>query len=638
MIGKFVKRWYNADSIISGSKRAKPKINTTDILNLDDLKRPLNEIRDNQDSFSEPIKLETKSSISSPSNIQFKNQIEEEEFINNLIESSFLNKDDAKGIEQSVQLENNSLKQLYQNWNLTSNQFLPLSNPLGSESTPFQFYKTHNSDLSILKHPRLSVTKLLVSSWCELREYYKIYAGSPIFEKSESMILGSEYHVKLEEETHEKIEISVNLTGMVLNNINEIRKIDGLERETISNEDELGKLWCDQIIYRLFSLITQSEAREILVHGYLNLNRNEIIENKNEVSSNDSVLISGIIDYLSIRNLENWNDRHLFNVIEEFLNQEEYINDVLIFDLPRFFIGIRDLISKYGNDYSLSISDIKTRKFPNIPKQKSVIDSAKLQTFYYNYFLKLLSSTSEFSYNSLIENAMRRGLDVDKPLGIYTTFEILINFYPLFLKDFKKMSNGEPIGFKQFDERESSENGKFDFGKFNFGKYFNYSENYANGIIDHSSFLNELSQADSMINFEKILLPLLKNWSTPITLRYLAARSSQFFEVLKQFKTPYTYVEYHYLRTGQTIETKMFDYDINELKDEVISASKFFNGSRKPIATTDKSKCKFCEFKSRCKIGSDYKGNDDIDEDSPKSNGLKIIDFLKNIEENKEIV
>ena len=95
--------------------------------------------------------------------------------------------------------DNEVLRILYENWNLPHSTTLPIVSPLASHRTPFEFYTKHNPDVSIIKTPRLSVTKLLVNNWCQMRDYYKVHAGSPRLKSTPAMEQGTAHHARLED-------------------------------------------------------------------------------------------------------------------------------------------------------------------------------------------------------------------------------------------------------------------------------------------------------------------------------------------------------------------------------------------------------------------------------------------------------
>ncbi|KAK6462171.1 mitochondrial exonuclease V [Scheffersomyces coipomensis] len=546
-------------------------------------------------------------------------------------------------------LENDALRNLYFNWNIPTSKLLPLYN--NSNSNPYEFHSTTNADNSYVTSPRLSVTKLLTNSWCELRDFYNIYAGSPGFKPTAAIKLGLKRHTALETETHviiDSISLTKFLTRHMKQNIEVYHDLieatddenlllmyesdlEAFNKFAIGNkqESELALEWCDQIITRMFSLIRTSEAREILVHGFLNLHDREFLSTTEQLESfpyktgdanENRVLVSGIVDYFSLTNSSDPDDYDLFEEINDYL-QREY-QDVSV-DMTRYFEDIPSIMKKYAGVYKLKTTDVKTRSSNYVPGQRSVIEAAKHQIFFYRKMMGLLSNESgddpHFAYHSLIENAKVRGLDVDEPINVISLITILRKYPKLLLNDFVKLSQGEPIGFEPFDEY--CESNPFE-GKYNISSIIETAQNI--DVPYERIKIDDLVEIDPF-NFHDVFpQEVMGNWVTPPTLRYFAARGSQFYALIKDLLGDETSVEYHNGRTNRCFKTVKYKYDIEVLNKQTTLASTFWTGERFPSHTNDHKMCGYCSFRSQCLIP-----NSDLPVDhNRKLLGPKISQFL----------
>lgn len=542
----------------------------------------------------------------------------DQEIVNRLIQLMVISKNE----ETRPMLKNEQLMNIYKHWNLYHKNDLPFINP--TKYTPFEFQSIENDDISYINNPRLSVTKLLISGWCELRELYRVFAGSVRTPPTKAMSAGTKLHLKLEQALHGVIDLE-DIENFIRSNTEEIMEMyDLVDNDGIFDmnpDDSIAIDWSEIIIERLYSLIVCSESREVILHGYLNLQKESFVENEQEIKNPSSVLVSGIVDQIQFENPENSDDFALFDEVQKYLDVEyEQVDETPLVDLSRFFDDVKNIIQCYP-EFQLKFTDLKTRMVYQIPLQKSVLDSAKFQTFYYRYFFELLSKDANFAYRCLLENAKRRGLDVDKPLSVLTTFRILRRHYHLFYNDFLKLADGKPIGFAPFDlERIDSD--------YEFGKLFVLSKDFAQHqeqASQHLKFIESLGGYDSL-EYDKLLLPLLKTWKTPPTLRYLAARSAQFYEIFGSRLGDTTTVEYRNTFTGKIIDTKVYNYNNGELETETIHASDFWNGKLDPEPTNDFLRCQYCEFKSKCAIPKIGKISD-----SHASIGPEVRKFLNDV-------
>ena len=161
------------------------------------------------------------------------------------------------------------------------------------------------------------------------------------------------------------------------------------EEETVvidlGEVEQLAVDWAEMLIERLFSLIMGAEAREILLHGYLNLKNRLFVTNKDEIRESSSVLVSGIVDYIKLQNVTNPSDGTLFDDIHGFVDSAfDQVDNVPLVDLSQFLPEAKQILQNY--DFRLTFTDVKTRSARQIPRQESVLEAAKFQTFYYRHF------------------------------------------------------------------------------------------------------------------------------------------------------------------------------------------------------------------------------------------------------------
>lgn len=516
--------------------------------------------------------------------------------ISNTIDRFILPKKDQK-----LNLNNKPLIQLFNNWNLEETDNLPLKSPI--DLNPYEFHSRFNEDISYITHPRLSVTKLLTDRWCDLREYYTIYASSPRYKSSPQLQLGLDLHQKLELELHHFIDteiLSLKLEDIIIKkDLSSSSLINGYIKESESASDISEK-----IIIRLFKLVTTSECREVLTHGFLDTECLQLVYESSSISEKN-ILISGIIDSLTLKNAENKDEYSLFEDIQNYMKfNYKIINDIYLVDLFSFLPDVREILFDYRDNYKVQVTDVKTRSFNKIPSQESVLNSSKIQTFYYLKFLKLLSQgDAYFGYTSLMRNLEIKGCDLDAPINIKTLIILLRKHLDLFLLDFLKLARGEPIGFEPYD----------DYAKNN---YINYEYN-VELLLDNED-LKFLSEEE--YNFE-LIKELLCTWKFPLTLRYFIARASQFYRLLNVFESDTTTIEYHNNKTGYCFQEIEYQYNDEELKNHIRTSGQFWIGLREPNFTDDLSKCKYCEFESKCTIPNLSPNNRDI--------GVKLKEFLR---------
>lgn len=245
-------------------------------------------------------------------------------------------------------------------------------------ASPFEVYsKTkddpHSNRVPIAQFPRLSVTKMLTKSWCELREMFKVY--SQISQPSTShMIAGNLIHSQLEAMTHKPLQLDLIPTVVV------------------TPADHEANRLLEQIL-KIMDLFIHGEAREIYYNAF--------IDNDTGMTSDPrqtNLLLTGIIDHLT---LEDDNGR-----VVRFLRDD-------IEDMDEFIL----LANRVPFDQlTLGVYDVKTRQSETLPGQKSVLEASKDQV---RLYCGLISSSDscETSLKLLGEYLKRKSFNIDIPLS-----------------------------------------------------------------------------------------------------------------------------------------------------------------------------------------------------------------------------
>lgn len=408
---------------------------------------------------------------------------------------------------------------------------------------PFQFYSSVNSNPSYIHAPRLSATKLLTDTWCELREFYEVYAGSQYSPPSEPMLRGTKHHLQLEAATHDLIDVAPLLEAI-------LSACD--TSQAVFAHQALALEWADQLVRRTHELLTQSEAREVLVHAYVD-------ESGYCAPTPGLVLVSGIVDQMVLQDGNNSLD--MFEEIQHACD---------VADVGRFVEQAPAVYAKYP-EYELVITDVKTRLYNNVPAQASVVNGARLQVFQYRRMVHEMIHNGD---EMLVENARRRGVDVDAPLSGGDVLMLWAAF-PLLRGDLARMAGGEQMSGLE---------------------------------IKHPSTLSFITE-DTSAALQAALEPwgvaledIPRHWAGFPTMRYLARRSSQLVSLLGNFRMDRVSVEYHNSRTGRHFHTNEYRYDEKVLDDYVKNSMAFWTGHRDPVPTADAKKCNYCDFRLVCSV------------------------------------
>lgn len=437
------------------------------------------------------------------------------------------------------------------------NALLAVSRPPDLPS-PFQYHSTTNGDPSYVSQPRLSVSKVLTAAWCELRTYFEVFAGLPAVPKLRRMKSGTAYHARLEETDYP----AVDMGPLLLEIERYIRRLTpSQQRDAAACEPvyELAHLWIE-LAARIVQMALTKRAREILVHGFLDLEQGMLATN--ESAFGEAVLVNGIADVLSL-------DAVPGDKLPTTLGAP--------WDFERELIRAKQTFSDLSQTHRLCVADVKTRASNSIPPQALVVDAAKLQCMYYGQFLYNLSRSAEFAYASCLENIRRRGVDPDAPLNPVLATKLIVAHFGVMVNDCLALaSKPNPL----------VSNLAFSLAGF-------VSESEFRGLVElHHGGAFSIDSMD--------LSPLFEEWGTPLTFAYVARRAGQAFNALEAFEPSLVTVEYHNVRTKLVIATKQAKFDRDRLQQSIMESGQFWSGRRAPRPTEDHDRCKYCDFRGRC--------------------------------------
>lgn len=491
---------------------------------------------------------------------------------------------------------NLQVAKLYNRWKLPANDLLPNQAPTDVATSPYLFYTSHNVVSDYIKHPRLLVTKLLTERWCEMREYYTVFLDSETI-PTRAMTAGVVHHSRLENARHRPIDT----TGLrrVLNNWARRKNAQIPLVVGRPGESEMAFKWGSNIS-KIFLLLTTGSAREVLVHGFINLDSKRFVRS----SEPDSILVSGVIDQLEIKNPSGSHGSPPFDIMHHYLEHHHWANPVV--DLTKFLNEYKSLSPNL--DATLIVTDIKTRSFNRVPAQRLVLDAARTQTFYYHQFFDTLTQDPCETYESMLENARHRGLDVDAPLSFVTIIELVAAWGNLLAADLIHFAEGLPLGFAPYDDYYKTKCTPHDFGSF----------------IERYEWLSFVKEVECLHPICANLEFLQMEWIRPPTLRWLAARSAQFYSCCLPFIGDETTVEYHNAVSEQIFETHKHHFDRSTLQRALRHACEFWNGERPPNYSQSTDMCKQCGFKAKCRKPH----NQTPEEEGLRQVGLMIHQYL----------
>ncbi|GAV50154.1 hypothetical protein ZYGR_0U00100 [Zygosaccharomyces rouxii] len=423
---------------------------------------------------------------------------------------------------------------------------------------PIPFEATQGTDEETIAN-RLSVTKLLTKSWCELRHAYDVYAKIPMFE-GKPIIKGKEEHQRLEDETH---------------SLAEEQRAFEKDFEVVIPDDDFHKLaesWFASLV-KMVNLFTDGEAREVLCHGYLNKKKARLVEGPIIGDDDDDVLVSGIIDHLILK----LRDVPVSNNVLP-LRLENAIVSKNCEDIAVVFDQLERAGPNLQNKFEIMVSDVKTRFMRKIPSQPSVLKASKLQVMYYRYFMEVLGQNPQETYNKLLINAQRRGFDVNRFIDPAKVLSMMATD-DMIRMDMYRLKNGDAIGFEPFDDSE-----------------LNVSESATYDMSDYHDIITDARVIQKYSDF-------FEPWAKPVTLKYFAARLAQMYHHLRPLLSNKLMIEYYY--NGDNFHNIIFEFDPKLLRESSSDSAKFWFGQRdiEPISRNLKNFltfCKYCDYESVC--------------------------------------
>ncbi|OWB71388.1 hypothetical protein B5S31_g1075 [[Candida] boidinii] len=388
-------------------------------------------------------------------------------------------------------------------------------------------------------------------------------------------------------------------------------------------ETKLSLEWSRNVL-RLTQLIQYGGSREILVHGMYDTQKHHLLTKNTrnykgllQADTNRVVLISGIIDHLAFESkhsdavlqyrkelrdymdekanrakLDIKNKNNNNNNNSDPFNSLNYLRDLNCI-IPAVETKAKEWCDPSDPMIFLSVKDVKTRQSKYLP-HPYLRQLAQIQVNMYRRFLGILSGETddeingikgnnpvEFTYNMLLTNLRKRGIDPDQTIPSSVVFTLLLNNSYL-LEDFKRLCNGEPIGFSPFDNDEIykiQEKNSFEILKF-LKRKDNDPENFSNYILD---------RVDSS---------LFKTWNKPVNFKYIAARLAQLYNSLSSFLSNENSIEYV---TKQGIfHTLNYSYS-KDTTDVCLKAGvSLWLNQRPPEPPMFQFLCKSCQFRYQC--------------------------------------
>ncbi|OWB85272.1 hypothetical protein B5S33_g3933 [[Candida] boidinii] len=383
-------------------------------------------------------------------------------------------------------------------------------------------------------------------------------------------------------------------------------------------ETKLSLEWSRNIL-RLTQLIQYGGSREILVHGMYDTQKHHLLtkntKNYKDLLQDDTnrvVLISGIIDNLVFeskysdalpqytRELRDYMDKKAHQAKTDSksgnnnnpFNSLNYLRDLNCI-IPSVQAKAEEWCDPSDPMIFLSVKDVKTRQSKSLP-HPYLRQLAQVQVNMYRRFLGILSGEAdeetngiksndpiEFTYNMLLTNLRKRGIDPDQTIPSSVVFTLLLNNSYL-LEDFKRLCNGEPIGFSPFDNDEmykTKEKNSFEILNF-LKRKDNDPENFSNYILD---------RVDSS---------LFKTWKKPVNFKYIAARLAQLYNSLSSFLSNENSIEYV---TKKGIFHTL-DYSYSEHTTDVClkAGVSLWLNERPPKPPMFPFLCKSCQFRYQC--------------------------------------
>ncbi|ODV85893.1 hypothetical protein CANARDRAFT_179029, partial [[Candida] arabinofermentans NRRL YB-2248] len=422
---------------------------------------------------------------------------------------------------------------------------------------------TDLNDSKTSQQARLSVTKIIPGNWCELQRFFRLYNNLTEEEENRFMIRGKVEHAKYELITHASVSLLTELVAL-------LKK----QSKSSHNSRVLAAVWSRSIL-RLTELFEFGEAREILVHGVYNMSTEQLLNPANVANeeletytknSSNLLVISGVIDHLVLESgkFEGVFDQYQQELEQSITNKQDLSE---IIKNPLLYMSVRDLKTRSG------------RSLPHPFTQ----NTSKIQIGMYRKFLEDLSISPEKTYRMMLINSVQRNVDIDEPLSPELVIYLMLNNKYL-INDFKRLKNGDPIGFQPFDNDINSPR--------------DGSMKYSIAPICEVSGID----APELIELVKTEIPAELHsgtlWKTAPTYRYLAARLAQLYGLTNDFLSPSLSVEYS---AKDTIFNQVnYRYNKSEIESTIEKGMDLWNGRRLPLRPQYKTICKSCEFSKQC--------------------------------------
>lgn len=488
---------------------------------------------------------------------------------------------------------------------------LLLPPPLLQLPTPFEYYTKVNGDASAVTQPRLLVLKLLTLSWCELQAYFDVYAGLPRLVRTRRVTLGSNYHKSLEVSSHSTVSLEA-VEAAVRKHVDKWPEpLRGHVSRGGALPSALAYQWVEQILVRSLGVAYAGEAREVHVHGYIDLGAGELATDRATFAGapRRMVLVNGIADVVRLEPVPRETAGAATGDLQPWAWDPAEVRQ-LTPELRR----AKERMDLLARSHTLEVRDVKTRFYNNVPQQELVVAAARDQCLYYLQFLTTLSQSAEYGYASLMENLARRGVDGRGTLCEASAVTLLVTHFGVVVNDFLALARGEAIGFAAFDEAQvcpsASTAPKSADGAIETPGALDSLDpmqvemalplySLAN-VLSENEFRELLAQFHGTLYADVDVAPLFRPWKTALTPAYFCARAAQALHLFERFEPSSVCVEYHNVRTQRIIECKQFEFDRDILLRRTKQAAGFWDGRRRPEPTTDRDRCSSCSYKSRC--------------------------------------
>lgn len=494
-----------------------------------------------------------------------------------------------KRIQENISNKPNPLEQLKEFFNGEPGRYLPQNN-LFKDGIPSPFERLSvNFDEGF--DSKLSVTKLLWFSHCELERIYLLYLSDNFSEYIEGIEHGVVLHRSLEKEAHPRRRICVSVNGQKIyvetdrhydyvnfesekrnitekggelasENSKEGIRVDGVKvgprnyPTVISsrNPKNTQAYLLLETLGRLIVLLRQGSCREIYTHGYFTSKTNKFAID----GYGDGIPVNGMIDELKL----------VSDNTDELTQLMSHMNapDVPTSTYDEFIKEFNQYIMKNNPKIHLNVKEYKSRKSGTKPNRYFVRTHLLQASIYYKLF-KQGASNAESYYQSWVHESNGRGLHVYEPLD-----NDLIAFcciaYPMFFEECMKMKYGYDMEF-----------GNVSFKPPQHPYVFKNTTN------------------------RKSLYALQGNWVYTPTLAHILARIAQVQNLTANFDGGKVEVEYLNL-DRKSILVQTADYDNEFMEKGVLNGMNLWLGRRDPTATINKALCMKCQFNDHCKVGA----------------------------------